>query len=976
MRVKTIDELELTSDLMDKFSICSDSEGNTEKFALGNIINPIYRVIDNKLNASYDGGVSFEPASDYIASYFRWSGNNTIQISNDNITWTNLSEPMTNNLFIKGYVDSFDQLPTNEALGAIYMVGTEAPFHMYVKTSNSWIDNGAFTSIQAGVVQEMGDSETLVMSQKAVSENFVDKRDIVNDLTAGGADKVLSAEMGKELSEEIGEVRGGRLKLEIGGIDSDSGRENSLRNRCRTVGYIKAPFKLSSSLPINLRVFSYSKEGELVDDGTWSQEVEIKNNQHLYRLSFRISDNSDITELPYDNIEYKDRISYIEDSINYSSELDSEIKEINEVLNEKITKLQEEISIIETEIGTIDSDTGKNQTYFEQARMRCVNYLKAPFKIGIEDGFQIRLYRYNLDGSFIKSDAIWLNEIEAKNTSELYRFTIRKHDNSIIESNPILNCTTRIDYIATYGTEKASVADRVIPKSINEESCTFFEEKKSSNIIDWDNLDVRGWSISGNTTSTSYMATDYIKLEPNTTYSLNVIARSIYSFTDADVNPWKTGVNGNGKNIVSEEVNTFTTNDKEYYRILVANAYFNKSTIMLVRGDEIPTKYEPYYEKANIPAQYLDLTEIEDEIGKTNNEISKIKEGLWGKKILTSMGSSGFAAKSGGQYLLTDIQKEKYGVSTDLTATRVLQVLLGYDVSNICAIGGNTASNTMFMCGLGSYIMRNQVVLSKDKSESYYVWNLENIGATMTSELSVITPARIGAFTGYINGVKVYVDANNSTIRLFDSRESDVTIPAGSIIVREPKISENTSDGYVMSTVENSEGLLLQIGANDEGATPEEIVNYFELAIKASGCKWFICLGKNGSGMTTDNGDLNNAITLLKKKYGARFLDHRAYMRSLQALQDQGITPTTSEEYPDINGINSNPLTTNQIHNGVKCDMQCIAEGRYPSSFWHSAYRDNEEDNQIINATHFNAQGLECWGKYMYRMIVGLGLNK
>ncbi|MBR6517064.1 MAG: hypothetical protein IKT40_09545 [Bacilli bacterium] len=203
MRVKTIDELELTSYIKDKFSICSDSEGNTEKFALGNIINPIYRVIDNKLNASYDGGVTFEPASDYIASYFRWSNNNTIQISNDNLTWTNLSEPMANNLFIKGYVDSFDQLPSNEELGAIYMVGTAAPFHMYVKTSNGWVDNGAFTSIQAGVVQEMGDNENVVMSQKAVTDNFISNDRIVQE--TGDSETLVMSQ--KAVSEEMAEMR-------------------------------------------------------------------------------------------------------------------------------------------------------------------------------------------------------------------------------------------------------------------------------------------------------------------------------------------------------------------------------------------------------------------------------------------------------------------------------------------------------------------------------------------------------------------------------------------------------------------------------------------------------------------------------------------------------------------------------------------------------------------------------------------------
>jgi hypothetical protein len=51
--------------------------------------------------------------------------------------------------------------------------------------------------------------------------------------------------------------------------------------------------------------------------------------------------------------------------------------------------------------------------------------------------------------------------------------------------------------------------------------------------------------------------------------------------------------------------------------------------------------------------------------------------------------------------------------------------------------------------------------------------------------------------------------------------------------------------------------------------------------------------------------------------------------------------------------------------------MECIAIGYYPSSFWHSAYRGGEA--QTINQTHFNAQGLECWGKYMVKMVKQMG---
>jgi hypothetical protein len=259
-------------------------------------------------------------------------------------------------------------------------------------------------------------------------------------------------------------------------------------------------------------------------------------------------------------------------------------------------------------------------------------------------------------------------------------------------------------------------------------------------------------------------------------------------------------------------------------------------------------------------------------------------------------------------------------------------------------------------------------VLKADKSNTEYLWSTESIAASMTENLNTIGNVQgNGAFNGIINGISVYVNPKGGTIAPTEDLDSDITIPAKCFLTREPKIQDE-ENGHVMDEIQGSHGLILQIGANDEGASPEELINYFELAIKASGCSWFICLPKNGAGIHTTS-ELNNAIPLLKKKFGSMFIDHRPYMCSLKALNDQGITPTTSEAYPDINGINSNPMTAIQIEKNIPCDMQCIAEGRYPSSFWHSAYRDNEPDNQTQNATHFNAQGLECLGKYLYNMI-------
>lgn len=159
-------------------------------------INPILRNNQNKLEVSYDEGKTWSVISEYIAAWFRFTGtagNNQadnigkIQISRDNgSTWTDLSGEFTNNLHIKGYVNSIANLPSNAAQGDIYGVGptynpsdtehTNPIYQLYVKNNVGWVNNGRFTSISAGVVQETGNSENLVMSQKAVTNEIMKDR--------------------------------------------------------------------------------------------------------------------------------------------------------------------------------------------------------------------------------------------------------------------------------------------------------------------------------------------------------------------------------------------------------------------------------------------------------------------------------------------------------------------------------------------------------------------------------------------------------------------------------------------------------------------------------------------------------------------------------------------------------------------------------------------------------------------------------
>lgn len=155
-----------------------------------------YNTSANKLEYSYDK-IKWIKCSDYIFTWFRWQAtagdtqaNNVgrIQMSRDNgKTWTNMSNDFTNNLHISRYIGVNESLPTSSiAEGTIYAKG---PYYAEDDASNNnpiyrlwvyawkdntlaWQDNGEFTSIAAGVVQETGDSETEVMSQKAVSEKL------------------------------------------------------------------------------------------------------------------------------------------------------------------------------------------------------------------------------------------------------------------------------------------------------------------------------------------------------------------------------------------------------------------------------------------------------------------------------------------------------------------------------------------------------------------------------------------------------------------------------------------------------------------------------------------------------------------------------------------------------------------------------------------------------------------------------------
>ncbi len=131
-----------------------------------------------------------------ITPLLRFGDNNKLQASyNEGKEWEDISGDITNNLKISKYIGINEALPTSGiAEGTIYMKG---PYYDENDTNNNnpiyrmwiyawkgntlaWQDNGEFTSIFAGVVQETGNSTTQVMSQDAITRELIEISEELN----------------------------------------------------------------------------------------------------------------------------------------------------------------------------------------------------------------------------------------------------------------------------------------------------------------------------------------------------------------------------------------------------------------------------------------------------------------------------------------------------------------------------------------------------------------------------------------------------------------------------------------------------------------------------------------------------------------------------------------------------------------------------------------------------------------------------
>lgn len=119
----------------------------------------------------------------------RFNKENKLEVSYDRgYSWETLSNSFSGNVSIKKYVATKEELPTTESEGVIYGVqdATHTPenpvYRLFVYADGKWVDNGIFGALSAGVVQESGNDTSVVMSQKAVTDELGKIKELVGDI--------------------------------------------------------------------------------------------------------------------------------------------------------------------------------------------------------------------------------------------------------------------------------------------------------------------------------------------------------------------------------------------------------------------------------------------------------------------------------------------------------------------------------------------------------------------------------------------------------------------------------------------------------------------------------------------------------------------------------------------------------------------------------------------------------------------------
>lgn len=363
----------------------------------------------------------------------RFNSNNKFQVSyNNGDKWLDISDSITNNLRIKKYIGINESLPTSGVEeGTIYMKGpyyaeddtlNDNPIYrmwVYAWKGNTlaWQDNGEFTGIAAGVVQETGNSETEVMSQKAVSEKLSE----------------LGSEIRKGLSYNLGnDLVFFKNKLSsISSVDSYSALVDSEDYDCflikvkegvdiKVSGAVPAQYVFYSEFPVegtNIGYLKYNTSGKYVENSKYA----VINFRHSENESgygnIEINTDYKIKEVEY-NLSWK--VIYVELSSRIADEINA-LPEGSYFLNTYSNTL----GVRTGESGWKDHEFTKNELYIIDDKPYYFN------------GSEIKLLR-GKDGEVDLSDKKWvcfgdsLTEVNSRATKRYYDYISDKTGINIV----------------------------------------------------------------------------------------------------------------------------------------------------------------------------------------------------------------------------------------------------------------------------------------------------------------------------------------------------------------------------------------------------------------------------------------------------------------------------------------------------------------------------------------------------------------
>ena len=283
-----------------------------------------FRNHNNRIQISYDKGKTWKDISDPVATYVRFAATSStgqdgsigkLQYSHDKATWHDLSPEFRNYLRIQGYVATHGELPTGVPVGTIYGVGptykvdditnSNPMYQIFVWNGTDWVNNGTFTSISAGIVQETGNSETEVMSQKAVSDEL-EKVNLKSENTIDsiGGDFNISDENGNVISSfDKGHIKtknfdSAKTSFLEDGANGDFSVADENNNVLMIIheGHIKTKnFDSKNNLPLNGSDVDFS-----ISDEDNNVLVEFSNG-HIRTKKFNSATYKDSSDVLFDN---------------------------------------------------------------------------------------------------------------------------------------------------------------------------------------------------------------------------------------------------------------------------------------------------------------------------------------------------------------------------------------------------------------------------------------------------------------------------------------------------------------------------------------------------------------------------------------------------------------------------------------------------------------------------------------------------